>query len=131
MHATAANKVFFDLANIKVTDTRFDTGCESYPIRKISGIRIESERRRTRAGIALVIAGAGAFLGGMLANIPVLIVSGAAFMVGGSMMSLAKVNHTIVLTTRGRDVRAVTNKDAALIEAITLALRQAMASRGN
>jgi membrane associated rhomboid family serine protease len=130
MRTESQNKIFFERANIVVTDTRFDTGSESYPIRKISGVTIESAPRRTRMGIVLVVVGVAALLGGMVGNLAILIVSGAAFTVGGAMIFFAKVTHTVVLTTRGRDVRAMTSKDAALISAIATALKAAMATRG-
>jgi hypothetical protein len=123
------NKIFFERASIVVTASRFDTGFESHPIRKISGVRIESAPRRTRAGIVFVLLGAVALLGGLLANAAVLIVTGAAFTVGGTMMGLRKVDHTLVLAMRGRDVRALTSKDAALIAAVASALKTAMANR--
>lgn len=130
MRTESQNKIFFERANIVVTDTRFDTGSASYPIRKISGVTVESAPRRTRTGIGLVVIGVAALLAGMFGNFAVLIVSGAAFTVGGTMILFAKVTHTVVLTTRGRDVRAMTSKDAALISAVAVAVKAAMAKRG-
>ena len=124
------NKIRFERANIKVSDTRFETGAESFPIKKIKSVRIESEKRRTRFAIPLLVAGVGALLAGMFANIPVLIVSGAAFIVGGAMLCFASVNSSVVLTIRGRDVKAMTSKDTALIQAVAAALREAIAQRG-
>lgn len=94
-------------------------------------MRIDTEKRRRHVGIALVLAGVAALLGGMIVNVPLLIVSGAAFTVGGAMMCFAKVSGTVVITTRGREVRAVTSKDAALIQSVAAALRDAIASRGS
>lgn len=125
-----ANNIRFERANIKVSDTRFETGAESFAIKKISSVRIESEKRRTRFAIPLLVAGVVALLAGMFANIPVLIVSGAAFIVGGAMLCFARVNSSVVLTIRGRDVKAITSKDTALIQAVATALREAIAQRG-
>ena len=130
MGTAGPNKIFFECANIKVTNTRFETGVETFPIRKISGVRIDTEKRRTRAGIALALAGVAVLLGGMLGNFGVLIMSGAALTVGGVMLCFARVNNTVVLTTRGAEVRTVASKDAALIQLIVSALREAIASRG-
>ena len=74
-------------------------------------MRRDTEKRRKRVGIALVLAGVATLLGGMIVNVPLLIVSGAAFTVGGAMMCFAKVSGTVVITTRGREVRAVTSKE--------------------
>lgn len=128
--AAGPNKIFFETANIKVTDTRFETGVETFPIRKISGVRIDTEKRRTRTGIAFILAGVVALLGGMLGNFGVLIMSGAALTVGGAMLCFARVNCTVVLTMRGADVKALTSKDAALILSIVSALQEAIANRG-
>ena len=124
-----ANNIRFERANIKVSDTRFETGAESFAIKKISSVRIESEKRRTRFAIPLLVAGVGALLAGMFANIPVLIVSGAAFIVGGTMLCFASVNCSVVLSMRGRDVKALTSKDSALIQAVAAALQEAITQR--
>ena len=124
------NKIRFERANVKVSDTRFETGAESFPIKKIKSVRIESEKRRTRFAIPLLVAGVVALLAGMFANFPVAIVSGAAFIVGGAMLCFASVNSSVVLTIRGRDVKAITSKDTALIQAVAAALREAIAQRG-
>ena len=129
MPAEDPNKIFLQAGKITVTATRFNRGAETYLIRKISGVRVESEKRHTRIGIALMLAGVALLLGGLLANLGMLIMLGAALPVGGAMMFFAKVNRTIVLTTRGADVRAVTSKDAVMIESIVSALREAMAAR--
>ena len=104
MNAASPNKLFFETTSITITDTRFDTGRDSFPIRKISGVRVESGKRHTRTGISLVVAGLAALLSGMLGNVAVLIVLGAAFTVGGAILCVARVNRTLVITTRGRDV---------------------------
>ena len=124
------SKILFERASVIVSDTRFETGAESFPIKKIKSVRIESEKRRTRFAIPLLVAGVGALLAGMFANIPVLIVSGAAFIVGGAMLCFASVNSSVVLKIRGRDVKAMTSKDTALIQAVAAALREAIAQRG-
>ena len=129
MPAEDPNKIFLQAGKITVTATRFNSGAETYLIRKISGVRVESEKRHTRIGIALMLAGVALLLGGLLANLGMLIMLGAALPVGGAMMFFAKVNRTIVLTTRGADVRAVTSKDAVMIESIVSALRETMAAR--
>ena len=127
MSTAASNKILFERANIKVTSTRFDNGFETYPIKKISGVRVEVAKRRTRVGIALVVAGSLALLAGMLTSFPMLIVSGAAFTVGGVMLCFARVNSSVLLTTRGgRDVKALTSKDTALIQSVASALREAI-----
>lgn len=123
------NRILFERAKVKVTDTRFETGAESFPIKKISNVRIDSEKRRMRIAIPLLVMGLAALLVGMFASIPFLIVSGAAFFVGGTMLCFATVNSSIVLTMRGRDVKAITSKDSALIQAVAAALREAIAQR--
>ena len=123
------SKILFERGNIKVSDSRFDTGFETYAIRKISGIRIEREKRNARSGSGLVVAGVLALLGGLLGNLPILIVAGAACIVGGTMLWVARVNRSVVLTTRGKDVKALTSKDGALIEAVAAALHAAIEQR--
>lgn len=123
------NKILFERANIKVSDSRFETGFESFAIRKISGIRIEREKRNVLTGSGLVVTGLLALLGGLLGNLPVLIVAGAACIVGGTMLCVGKVNRSLVLTTRGKDVKALTSKDGALIEAVATALQAAIEQR--
>ena len=129
MPAKDPNKIFFQAGKITVTATRFNSGVETYLIKKISGVRVESEIRHTRIGIALMLAGVAVLLGGLLANFGVLIMLGAALAVGGAMLCFAKLNRTIVLTTRGADVRVVTSKDQVMIASIESALREAMATR--
>ena len=129
MPAADPNKIFLQAGKITITATRFNSGAETYLIKKISGVRVASEKRHTRVGVALTLVGVALLAGGLLANFGVLIMLGAALAVGGAMMFFAKVNRTIVLTTRGADVRAVTSKDAVMIESIVSALREAMATR--
>jgi hypothetical protein len=130
MGTAAANKIFFERGNIKVTSTRFETGTDSFQIRKIGGVKVDAEKRNTRTGIALVVAGVAALLGGLFTALPVLIVAGAAFTVGGAMMCFAKVSSAVVLNVRGQDVRALTSKDGVLIQDVVAALRAAMDERG-
>ena len=129
MPAKDPNKIFFQAGKITVTATRFNSGVETYLIKKISGVRVESEIRHTRISIALMLVGVAVLSGGLLANLGVLIMLGAALAVGGAMLCFAKLNRTIVLTTRGADVRVVTSKDQAMIASIESALRGAMATR--
>lgn len=130
MSTAAANKILFERANIRVTDTRFETGLETFPIKKISGVRIDFEKRHTRTGVPLVAGGMLALLGGAFIGVPLFIVLGAACVVAGAMLCFAKSNGSVVLTMRGRDVKAFTSKDAALLQAITAALREAIERRG-
>lgn len=131
MPAADTNKIFLQAGKIIVTATRFNSGAETYLIKKISGVKVEveSKKRHTRVGIALMLAGVALLLGGLLANLGVLIMLGAALAVGGAMLCFARANHTIVLTTRGADVRALTSKDIVMIESVVSALREAMAAR--
>ncbi|MCY7389297.1 MAG: DUF6232 family protein [Burkholderiales bacterium] len=129
MTAAAPNKILFERANIKITETRFETGFETFPIKKISGVRIDVEKRNTHIGIPLALVGLAALFAGALSNFPVFIVSGAAFIVGGAMLCLGRVRRSVVLTSRGRDIKVVTSKDAALIQAIMDALQDALSRR--
>ena len=129
MKAAATDKILFEQADIKVTETRFQTSTESFQIKRISAVRIASEKRKTRIGIPLAIIGGTALIGGALSNLPVLIIAGAAFAVGGTMMCLARVTSSVVLTVRGQDVNAITSKDRALVQTIADAVRDAIARR--
>ena len=129
MSTASSNRIFFETGKITVTASRFESGTDSFPIRKISGVKIATEKRDTRTGIALVAAGVAALLGGAFTNFPLLLVAGAAFTVGGAMMCFARVSHTIVLTTRGNDVRALTSTDGALVRAVVAALQDAIGQR--
>ena len=130
MVTVATERILFERGNIRITDSRFETGREIYPLRKISGVRVDAERRDLRTGVGLASAGLLALLGGMFTSLPVLIVSGAAFTVGGAMLCFKKISRSVVLTTRDREVRTVTSKDGALIELIAAALREALQHRG-
>ena len=129
MKAAATDKIFFEQADIKVTETRFQTSTESFQIKRISAVRIASEKRKTRIGIPLAMIGGTALIGGALSNLPVLIIAGAAFAVGGTMMCLTRVTSSVVLTVRGQDVNAITSKDRALVQTIADAVRDAIARR--
>lgn len=129
MGADGRNQILFETGNIKVTASRFSTSDEIFPIKKIIAVRVEAEKRKFPAGIALVVAGIVALLGGMLGQFPALIVSGAAFTVGGGMLCFAKINRSLVLTMRGQDVTALTSKDAALIQSVASAVRNAIEQR--
>lgn len=131
MPAADPNKIFLQVGKITVTASRFNSGTETYLIKKISGVRVESEKRHTRVAIALMLLGVALLAGGLLANLGMLIMLGAALAVGGAMLCFAKLNRTIVLTTRGADERAVTSKDVAMIQSIASALREAMAARNS
>ena len=129
MKAAASDKIIFEQGNIKVSETRFQTSSESIQIKRISAVRVATEKRKTRIGVPLALIGGTALIGGALSNLPVLIVAGAAFTVGGTMMCLARVASSVVLTVRGRDVNAITSKDRKLVQAIADAVREAIARR--
>lgn len=129
MKAAAPDKILFEQANIKVTDTRFQTSTESFHIKRISAVRVTSEKRKTRFGVPLAMVGGTALVGGALSNLPALIVAGAAFTVGGTIMCLAKVRSSVVVTVRGQDISAITSKDQALVRSIADAVSDAIARR--
>ena len=129
MLPTDPNKILLQIGKIGVTATRFNSGTETYLIKKISGVRVETDKSRTGIGIVLMLAGVALLAGGLFANLGVLIMLGAALAVGGAMMFFTKLNRTIVVTTRGEDVRILTSKDAVMIASIVSALREAMAAR--
>lgn len=129
MYSAGSHKIFFERAGIKVTTTRFETGSQVFPLKKISGVRIDSAKRHTRIGIMFVALGVALLTGGLLGNFGVVIMLGAALTVGGVMLFFARVNRTLVLITRGTEVNAMASKDAALIQSIASALREAIASR--
>jgi len=131
MSNSAPGKVLFERAGIKVTASRFETGFASFPIKKISAVRVDAEKRRVRVGMPLTIGGLAGLVAGALTGFPLFIVAGAAFAVGGAMMCLAKVNHCVVLTMRGEDVKTITSKDAALVHELTAALRAAITQRSD
>ena len=131
MSHSAIGKVLFERAGVKVTASRFETGFASFPIKKISEVRVDAEKRRVRVGIPLAVAGLAGLIAGALMNIPLFIVAGAAFTVGGAMMCFARVNHCVVLTMRGEDVKTVTSKDATLVHDLMAALQAAIAQRSD
>jgi hypothetical protein len=47
------------------------------------------------------------------------------------MMCFAKVNHSVVLTVRGEDVKTITSKDSAMVQDLTAALRAAIGRRSD
>ncbi len=131
MSNAAPGKILFERADVKVTESRFDTGFASYTIKRISAVRVDAEKRRIRLGMPLVIAGLAGLIAGALTNFPLLIVAGAAFTVGGAMMCFAKVNRCVVLTVRGEDVKTITSKDAALVHDLAAALTAAITQRSH
>ena len=131
MSNSAPANVLFERAGIKVTASRFETGVASFPIKKISAVRVDSEKRRVRVGMPLAIGGLTGLIAGALTGIPLFIVAGAAFAVGGAMMCFAKVNHCVVLTMRGENVKTITSKDAALVHELAAALRAAITQRSD
>lgn len=130
MSTAAPNKILFERVNIRITDARFETGVETFPIKKISSVRVDFEKRHTRTGVLLVAGGMLALLGGAFIGVPLFIVMGAACVVAGAMLCFARANGSVVLTVRGRDVKAFTSKDGVLLQAITAALREAIERRG-
>lgn len=131
MSHSVSGKVLFERAGVKVTASRFETGFATYQIKKISAVRIDVEKRRVRVGMPLAMAGLTGLVVGALTGIPLFIVAGAAFAVGGAMMCFAKVNHCVVLTMRGEDVKTITSKDAAMLHELAAALRAAIAQRSD
>lgn len=131
MSNAAPGKILFECSRVKVTESRFDTGFASYPIKRISAVRVDTEKRRLRVGMPLAISGLAGLIAGALTNIPLLIVAGAAFTVGGAMICFAKVNRCLVLTVRGEDVKTITSKDAALVRDLAAALTAAISQRSH
>ncbi|MEQ1514982.1 MAG: DUF6232 family protein [Usitatibacteraceae bacterium] len=129
MNETGPGSLLFERGDIKVSKTRVDAGGESFPIRKIESVETETGSRRLRTGIALVSAGVCALLGGAYTNFPLLLMAGAAFIVGGGMICFARVTRTIVITTRGQRVRALTSTDSKLVKSVVAAVREAIAER--
>ena len=129
MSNAAPGKILFERAGVRVTESRFETGFASFPIKKISAIRVDAEKGRVGVGVPLAIAGLAGLIAGALSNIPLLLVVGAAFTVGGAMMCFAKVNRCVVLTMRGEDVKTLTSKDAALVHDLAAALTAAIVQR--
>ena len=131
MSHSAPGNVLFERAGVRVTASRFETGFATFQIKKISAVRVDVEKHRLRIGVPLAIAGLAGLIVGALTNIPLFIVAGAAFTVGGTIMCFAKVNRCVVLTMRGEDVKTFTSKDAALVQDLIAALQTAIAQRSD
>lgn len=120
-----AETTFLQEGDVTVTSARIVVGSKTYPLNGITSIRHEKKTPGLALPITLMAIGAiiamqpdGAFFG-----IPV-------FAVGIAFLFLRKPAHSIVLSSAGRDVEALSSKDKGLIEKIVVAANDAIVHRG-
>ncbi len=127
-------KIFYEIEDVKVTNSRFVVAGATYPIANISSVK-SSFKKVNKAiayilvvfGILCLLASATAPSGGQ-AGPAILALLCIGF--GYPRFEKAKAVHTVVLATSGGEVQAYSSQNEDVIAAIVAALNDAIVHRG-
>ena len=110
----------YDEGNITVTPTRLVVGSTTYPVAGITSVRTDTATKPLLIAVVFVVcvlAAEGTF----------------GFVLGIGLAAAAyflTLRHTLVLTTAGQEVRALSHKDPQRIRRIAAAVSHAVDIRG-
>ena len=117
-------KTFFEHEDVKVTNSRFITGGQTYAMSNVTSVKSLVEKPNRVGGIAVLIVGLlmvfnGAIFWGLL------VAAGAGF-----YMYTQKTTYHVMLTTSGNETSALKTYQLEYITKIVNALNEAIVHRG-
>ncbi|MEO8143084.1 MAG: DUF6232 family protein [Betaproteobacteria bacterium] len=123
--------VFFQEAEIIVTNARFVVGSQTFAMRNITSVRAEKvEEKFEYPGYLMLLGVVIALIGFASAGIPVGII-GIAMSAGGIYWAWNQDSaYAVVLTTSGGEVSAHQSNDRQLIAGIVKGLNDSIVARG-
>lgn len=119
MQPVASETIYFNEANVWVTDERFTNGMTSFEIDHITDVALILGRWLPRPGVLAFLAG--------LVLLPFFLYVGLAVSAASVMYCIAhKQEYVLLLSVGGEDVRVMASADQAHLKRIYAALVEAM-----
>ena len=116
-------KVFFDEANVRVTNARFVNDGQTYAMSNVTSVKaFEDEPKRVWAIVLLVL--------GVMFAITVPYFGVPVALVALFILWRQKTSYHVMLATSGGEVSALSSDDRGYVERVVSAINQAIIARG-
>jgi type IV secretory pathway component VirB8 len=122
---TQTEKVFYQDANVSVTQSRFVASSKTYAMRNISSVHLYRKERSKKLEIILIIIGSILLIGESSRIV------GAIMLIAGLLLLfLLKDEYTVRINSNSGEADGYVSKDKELIQKIVNAVNEAMIFRG-
>ncbi len=122
---TQTEKVFYQDANVSVTQSRFVASSKTYAMRNISSVHLYRKVRSKKLEIVLIVMGAILLIGESSRIV------GAIMLIAGLLLLfLLKDDYTVRINSNSGEADGYVSKDKELIQKIVDAVNEAMIFRG-
>jgi hypothetical protein len=128
---SATEKAYYSDGEVSITRARFIVGSQTYVIGSITSVGFyQKNPDRTFPG-SFAVCGFLFLLGGVLfQNFFTPIIGMFQLLIAAFVWSNDKTEYTVLLTTAGGEIKALTSQDAGYISTIVDALNEAIVDRG-
>ena len=122
--ATAAEKVFYNSNDVKVTSTRFIVPGQTYAMAGVTSVRFEKIPPKNGWGITLIVIG-------LLLLLPEdSRATGAILLIIGiAIVALVKSTYAVALHSASGESRAIVSKDSGFVDEVVRALNDSIVYR--
>jgi len=116
-------KTFFEYEDVKVTNSRFISGSQTYAMSNVTSVKAFEEKPKRLGGIVVLIIGLG-----IAVNTPIvgLVIAAAA----GYYLYQQKTMYHVMLATAGGEVSALKTHQREYLNKVVGALNDAIVARG-
>ena len=127
-------KVFFEYEDVKVTNSRFVTGGQTFAMNNVTSVKTHNETPSRWPGILVVFIGFSAAFNALVVGLSVdfkmLSVGIAIIAAAGYYLYQQKVTYHVMLTTSGGETSALKTHQLEYITKVVGALNEAIIHRG-
>lgn len=116
---------FFEYEDVKVTNTRFINGSQTYAMNNITSVKTYEQKPNRNLGILICIIGLGITITGQEPIIGILIMAAAII-----FMYLQKTIFHVMLATSGGETSALKTHQREYLNKVISAVNQAIVHRG-
>lgn len=119
-------KTFFEYGDVKVTNTRFMTGAQTFAMSNVTSVKNRVQKPNRFGGILLLIVGLLIALGGGAGVVVGLVIA----VVAGAFLYSQRTIYHVMLTTAGGESSALQTSRLDYITKVVKALNDAIVFRG-
>ena len=127
-------RVFFEYEDVKVTNSRFVTGGQTFAMNNITSVKTLKETPSRWPGILVVFVGLSAAFNALVVGLGVdfkmLLVGIAIMAAAGYYVYQQKITYHVMLTTSGGETSALKTHQLEYITKVVGALNEAIIHRG-
>lgn len=121
---TMEEKTFFEYDDVKVTNSRFITGSQTFAMSNVTSVKALTEKPKRLGGILVLVVGLAIAANSEFA------VGGAIAAVAALYLYLQKTTYHVMLNTSGGETSALKTFQKEYISKVVAALNEAIVHRG-